>query len=194
MMAPPLHVLQLHLLRAPRQKPNLREQSQDEISQEEQEGAAREAGAPGAEEGLLSTCICSSCASASTTVGATTKTALDRAFFSACHAFFAAERLEGGMPFRRGISRVYLPPEDAIDMRSRAAGDVGERLVTWQRAARAAFASASRQRSRPTLPHSASLYAGSAMPEELCADAEARTEQRCVVAGGRNALSERSPM
>ena len=87
----------------------------------------------------------STCAAASTTVAATTELALNRAFFSACHAFFAAERLEGAGIFRRGNHRVYLPLKDPTNMRSRAAVDMGERLVTWQRAARAAFAGASRQ-------------------------------------------------
>ena len=85
------------------------------------------AGAPSGEEVLLSTCTCPSCAFAST---ATIELALTRAFFSACHAFLDAERLEGVGIFRRGNHRVYLPSKGAISIRSRRAGDVCMRLVT----------------------------------------------------------------
>ena len=137
---------------------------------------------------MLSTCICSGCASASASAASGVCSSLDRAFFDACHAFFATDRLEGGMNARKRIDLMYLPPKSTTSMRTRSAVDAGQRLVTWQRSAPARFRRASPQSFSAFLTRVATHHAWNATAEGLCAGVEARTVQRSVVAGGPSAF------
>ena len=93
------------------------------------------ADAPAKKIPLLSSCTCSgaSSARASPCPASSACSALARSFFVACHAFFAADRLEGGMGSRERTALMYLPTKDTDGMRARSAVDVGRQLVHWQR-------------------------------------------------------------